>query len=260
MFRHLDVKVKVYRINKGKVVVEEVSLPNYTAADEGKVLGIVGGQPGWVATENGPVAYVESMDPENLLNLRDLESNTYVLKGRFRPYAGADSTMNFSSSLMVNIIKQNSKSSVQVFYPVNNCVQYLEITDSEYTRTNVYLNDLLAKVNGLAASPLLLDANSADTYLEDSNYGDQALEAIKTNRQILVRVPNADGGNYTAIYSPVLMHQIPNYQNNYLYLFFLRDEKQDLSQLGVPAQMPTYGELKMLLSQEYNSNPLEDVE
>ena len=86
----------------------------------------------------------------------------------------------------------------------------------------------------------------------------------KTERQILVRVPNADGGNYTAIYAPVLMYQIPNYQNKYLYLFFLRDEKQDLSELlGLPAgtvQMPTYGELKMLLSQEYNSNPLETAE
>lgn len=112
-------------------------------------------------------------------------------------------------------------------------------------------------------APLYLDAE-ATAYLVDSSYGDAALEAIKTERQILVRVPNADGGNYTAIYAPVLMYQVPNYQNKYLYLFFLRDEKQDLSELlGLPAgtvQIPTYGELKMLLSQEYNSNPLETAE
>ena len=111
------------------------------------------------------------------------------------------------------------------------------------------------------AEPLILSADSADTYLNDSSYGDEALEAIKSGRNILVRVPNADGGNYTAIYSPILMYQVPNYQNNYLYLFFLRDEKQDLSALLGQAegtvQMPTYGQLKMLLSQEYNSNPLE---
>lgn len=109
--------------------------------------------------------------------------------------------------------------------------------------------------------PLLLNADMAETYLNDSSYGDAALEAIKDGKEILVRVPNADGGNYTAIYSPVLMHQVPNYQNNYLYLFFLRDEKQDLSALlGQPAGtvlMPVYGQLKMLLSQEYNSDPLE---
>jgi hypothetical protein len=111
------------------------------------------------------------------------------------------------------------------------------------------------------AEPLILNANSVDTYLNNSSYGDEALEAIKTGRTILVRVPNADGGSFTAIYSPILMYQVPNRQNKYLYLFFLRDEKQDLSALlGLPAgsvQMPTYGQLKMLLSQEYNSNPLE---
>lgn len=110
-------------------------------------------------------------------------------------------------------------------------------------------------------APLLLDADSAEAYRNDSSYGDAALEAIKTGRQILVKVPNADGGSHTAIYSPILMYQVPNYQNKYLYMFFLRDEQQDLSALlGQPAgsvQMPTYGQLKMLLSQEYNSNPLE---
>lgn len=109
--------------------------------------------------------------------------------------------------------------------------------------------------------PLILNADSADTYLNDSSYGDEALEAIKTGRKVLVRVPNADGGTYTAIYSPIMMYQVPNYANKYLYLFFLRDEKQDLSALLGQAAgtvvMPTYGQLKMLLSQEYNSNPLE---
>lgn len=116
------------------------------------------------------------------------------------------------------------------------------------------------RVKGMTA-PLLLDADSAEAYQNDSSYGDEALNAIKSGRNILVKVPNADGGNHTAIYCPIMMHQLPNYQNKYLYLFYLRDEKQDLSALlGQPAgtvQMPTYGQLKMLLSKEYNSNPLE---
>ena len=125
-------------------------------------------------------------------------------------------------------------------------------------------NELKRKpANGLGGSKplLLLDADSAESYQNDSSYGDAALEAIKSGKNILVRVPNADGGSYTAIYSPVLMCQVPNRENKYLYLFFLRDEKQDLSALlGQPTgtvQMPSYGQLKMLLSQEYNSNPLE---
>lgn len=106
--------------------------------------------------------------------------------------------------------------------------------------------------------------NASEDYTSDSVAGDEALNAIMTGRQILVRVPNADGGNHTAIYSPIMMYQLPNLQNQYLYLFFLRDEKQDLSALvGLPAgsvMMPTYGQLKMLLSREYNSNPLDQTE
>ena len=115
-------------------------------------------------------------------------------------------------------------------------------------------------LNSLHAAPLILNADSADEYPENSAWGDRALKAIQEGRQILVRVPNADGGNYPAIYSPVLMYQLPNYENNYLYLFYLRDEKQDLSALLGQAegtvQMPQYGELKMLLSETYNGSPL----
>ena len=106
-------------------------------------------------------------------------------------------------------------------------------------------------------SPLVLYADNASDYENDAAVGDDALDAILRGRQILVRVPNADGGSYTAIFSPVLMYQLPNYQNKYLYLFFLRDEKQDLSSLGLTGvQLPTYGELKLLLSKEYNETPL----
>lgn len=108
--------------------------------------------------------------------------------------------------------------------------------------------------------PLILDANLSDYYGGHAEAGDEALEAIKTGRQILVRVPNADGENYTAIYCPIMMYQLPC-NGYYLYLFYLRDEKQDLSALlGQPdgtVLMPTYGQFQMLLSKKYDSNPLE---
>lgn len=117
-------------------------------------------------------------------------------------------------------------------------------------------------VNKPLIAPLTL--NAEQDYSEDTATGDLVLASILAGRQILVRVPNADGGTYTAIYSPILMYQLPNCENQYLYLFFLRDEKQDLSALlGQSAGtvvMPTYGELKLKLSQEYNSNPLEPTE
>ena len=108
--------------------------------------------------------------------------------------------------------------------------------------------------------PLILDATLSDYYGGNSEAGDAALEAIKAGRQILVRVPNASGDNYVATYSPIYMYQVP-LDGMYLYLFYLKDEKQDLSALlGQPAGtvvMPTYGEFMMLLSKNYNSNPIE---
>lgn len=106
-------------------------------------------------------------------------------------------------------------------------------------------------------SPLVLNADSAESYLNESVTGDEVLKAILDGKQILVRTPNADGGTHTAIFSPVLMYQLPNVDNNYLYLFYLRDEKQDLSAvLGVDIKIPVYGELKMLLSETYMECPL----
>lgn len=99
-------------------------------------------------------------------------------------------------------------------------------------------------------SPLILStALIGDKYLIDSSYGDEALNAILTGRQILMRVPNADGGIYTAIYSPVIMYHLPNYQNNYLYLLFLND--------GLVNGLPTFSQAKMLLSKTYDYTPLE---
>lgn len=91
----------------------------------------------------GAIPRIESTDTENLVVLRDLESGTYLLYGRFKPFAGSDSAMTFSSGLLVNVLKRTSETHVQVFYPLNNCVQHLKITDTEYTRTDVYLNDLV---------------------------------------------------------------------------------------------------------------------
>lgn len=100
------------------------------------------------------------------------------------------------------------------------------------------------------AEPLVLYAEKAEEYLVDAAVGDEVLDAIMNGKQVVVRVPNADGGNYTAVYSPILMYQLPNYMNNYLYLFFLNDG------MDATTGMPTFNQLKMLLSRDYNATPL----
>lgn len=107
--------------------------------------------------------------------------------------------------------------------------------------------------------PLLLDADMSASYDSDAQYGDVALQAILDGRQILIKTPNASGDSYVANYSPVYMYQVPNQNNNYLYLYYLRDEKQtvDLSAVGLgQIQMPVYDDLKMKLSQTYTECPL----
>lgn len=116
-------------------------------------------------------------------------------------------------------------------------------------KTLIDFSELVNEINALK-DPLVLYAEKATQYTEDATIGDKALNAILTGRQIVIRVPNADGGKYTAIYSPVYMYQLPNYQNKYLYLFYLND--------GLDASgLPSYSQLKMLLSKEYNYSPLE---
>ena len=105
--------------------------------------------------------------------------------------------------------------------------------------------------------PIVLDSNA--NYENDAEAGEATLKAIMEGKNVVVRVPNASGDNYVATYSPIYMYQLPNYQNEYLYLFYLKDEKQnlDLSALGVGTiQLPIYGQIKMKLSREYNQTPL----
>ena len=108
--------------------------------------------------------------------------------------------------------------------------------------------------------PLLLDADMAESYDTDPQYGDVALEALIMGKPILIKTPNASGDAYNANYSPVYMYQVPDTGSNYLYLFYLRDEKQeiDLSAIGLGViKMPIYSQLQMKLSKEYTDNPLE---
>lgn len=92
------------------------------------------------------ITRIESLDQNNVVNLRDLESGTYVLYGYFRPYSGAPNILTFSSDLLVNIITKTAGTHVQVFYPINNVVQFLAITDDSFERTDVKLNEVADSV------------------------------------------------------------------------------------------------------------------
>lgn len=97
--------------------------------------------------------------------------------------------------------------------------------------------------------PFVLYAEKAESYVDDADTGEAVMKAIMEGRQIVVRVPNADGGNYMALYSPVLMYQLPNYLARHLYLFYLND---GVNEMG----LPSYSQLKIAVSRDYNQTPL----
>lgn len=90
------------------------------------------------------VRRIESLDKTNMMTIRSLADGTYILSGYFKPYDGADSTMVFSSDLLVNVVKGPKESYAQVFYPYKNRVQSFKITDSSYERKDVYLDNLVS--------------------------------------------------------------------------------------------------------------------
>lgn len=122
--------------------------------------------------ESCGITYLESPS-DNPVVLRTLESGTYVLKGKFIPYTGSTRTVSFSSSLLVNIITKTAGTHVQVFYPVNNVVQFLEITDESYERTDIKLNELQTRLEALEnATPWqLTDTVTGKKYTLSVNNG-----------------------------------------------------------------------------------------
>ena len=94
---------------------------------------------------------------------------------------------------------------------------------------------------------------------DETFFGDLAMDALMNGRQILIRLDNYDGRKYTALYSPVYRYDVPNYQNNYVYLHYIKDAQRelDLSALGMgTVTIPVFAQMKLKTSKTYNVTPL----
>lgn len=125
-------------------------------------------------------------------------------------------------------------------------------------------NDILVRSNNTPVSaPLVLDS-SVTTYEHLPFVGDEALDAILNGRQILVKVPNANNETIYANYMPVIQYQLPNANNDFLTLIYLKDGLANnlvaalgaMMQGGQPDFSAVYGELSLKLSKTYTSSPL----
>ena len=111
---------------------------------------------------NIPIKNVAS-DSENRVALCDLESGVYKLSGAFTPYFGSNRYCWFTEGQLVNVIKKDAGSHLQIFYPIDNTVQFaaIMVDDSAeggytYETTNVKLNDLKTAVDSMNPYPTCL--------------------------------------------------------------------------------------------------------
>ena len=120
---------------------------------------------------NCPIKYVEN-DGSTPMYLRELESGTYVLYGKFKPFNGSTGTFTFSTGMLVSVIKNTETTYVQVFYSKSNTIQYLEITDEAYQRKDAKLVDMESTANLTNT----VDENSDDTHYPSAKAVYDAME------------------------------------------------------------------------------------
>ena len=91
---------------------------------------------------------VESLDTQNLVNLRDLESGQYVIYGYFSPYENSDISISADNSL-ISVVWKTAGSHIICLDPLNAKIVFFEILVDEsepkgyqYTRTVIPLLDL----------------------------------------------------------------------------------------------------------------------
>lgn len=78
-------------------------------------------------------------DRDNIVSFRELASGFYTFHGYFTPYFGSDVSMSAPYPAFGTVINDGEISYVQILFPYKNQVQYLEVTDNSYKRSDVKL-------------------------------------------------------------------------------------------------------------------------
>lgn len=78
-------------------------------------------------------------DQESIVSFRELETGLYTFHGHFTPYWGSDVYSTAPYPVLASVINDGEISYVQILFPYKNQVQYLEVTDNSYKRSDVKL-------------------------------------------------------------------------------------------------------------------------
>lgn len=122
------------------------------------------------------IHYVESMDAENMLAIRDFESGTYILHGYFTPFTGCTQKYTFSSDMLVSVVRETARSYVQVFYSKGNAIQYLEIDDDNFRR----IDAKLVNMQSVAQKTTTVNEKSDDAHYPTAKAVYDAIQAAFT--------------------------------------------------------------------------------
>lgn len=107
------------------MIYERLNLPNGTVLTADHVAHIEQG----IFDADAGIRRIESMktgNAEDLFQLRDLESGTYVLYGYFSPFPNSNTTIIIDNKL-VHVARLSAGSHLFVFTPLNAKVDFLEI-------------------------------------------------------------------------------------------------------------------------------------
>lgn len=99
--------------------------------------------------ENVPITSVINMDANNPFVLKTLASGVYLLHGYFKANEVTTNKIVAQVPMMASVSTSSTKSFIQLFFAYNNQIQYLEITDEDYTMTNFSLTNLASRIEAL---------------------------------------------------------------------------------------------------------------
>lgn len=115
----------------------------------------------YLLADDLPINIVENTDSGNKVPLRSLDSGMYILKGYFTAFEGSTASFTFASGMLVSIVKTSAVSYVQISYAKSNTLQYLEISDEDYTRQDF---------KGVNAESIANKVTDIGEYSDDDQY------------------------------------------------------------------------------------------
>lgn len=176
-----------YVMDKVNVIKKDGEGTKYLA-DDGTYKE-VGGASDYDDLTNKPITRIVSNDSSNLYPLRDLATGQYILTGYFTPYKGANVPM-FAMDVFTIVTRNDSTTYIQMIFPFNNQIQYVETTDTSYVMNFISLNELEKKMNVVENTY----STTVTIQLNDKN----SFQYTKDMKKLTIKLPTNIEAGYNA--------------------------------------------------------------